>query len=251
MKVGLRVLSAGSQEGKILAITLSQFLIGRDKQCQLRPASPSISKRHCAVLIRDDKVFVRDFDSTNGTFVNDEPVKGEVELSHKDQLRAGPLAFEVLIVGAPADAKKTPTEEIKKAAAQKSAVGKVDADPKEEAEGIQKEAPAATKTEEKPEPETADVGASEGDGDDDDIAAMLLSMQDDDESGSLMDSSDEVPEGSTVMDMVVPPMPGEEGKKEGEEEEGEKSKLQKEKESQANTSTAAKAILEKYMRRPR
>src|SRR5262245_41143789 len=97
MKLGLLVLTAGKQEGKLLEIKLPQFLIGRDPQCQLRPASPLISKRHCAIIQRDGKVFVRDFDSTNGTFVNDQPLKGEVELKHDDALKVGPIQFKVSI----------------------------------------------------------------------------------------------------------------------------------------------------------
>src|SRR5260370_31479302 len=93
MKLSLEVLTEGRQKGKLLPTTLAQFLIGRDAQCHLRPASPLISKRHCAVLQREGKVYVRDFDSTNGTFVNDQPVKGEVELKHKDQLKVGPIGF--------------------------------------------------------------------------------------------------------------------------------------------------------------
>jgi predicted component of type VI protein secretion system len=97
MKIGLMVLSAGSAEGKTLAITGSQFVIGRDAQCNLRPASTMISKRHCAVLVKVGKVFLRDFDSTNGTFVNDHQVRGEVALKHNDIVRVGPLSFKVLI----------------------------------------------------------------------------------------------------------------------------------------------------------
>src|SRR6516225_4172946 len=80
MKLRLVVNSPGKGEGKVIPITLSQFLIGRDPQCHLRPASALISKRHCAVLVRGEQAFVRDFDSTNGTSVNDESVIGEKEL---------------------------------------------------------------------------------------------------------------------------------------------------------------------------
>src|SRR6516164_51953 len=97
MKLSLVVLTPGPNQGKVLEIKLSQFVVGRDPQCQLRPASPMISKRHCAVLQREGKAFLRDFDSTNGTFVNDEPVKGEIELHHGDHLKMGPLMFEVRI----------------------------------------------------------------------------------------------------------------------------------------------------------
>jgi pSer/pThr/pTyr-binding forkhead associated (FHA) protein len=95
MKLRLVVTTQGSTEGKVIPITLSQFLIGRDPQCHLRPASPMISKRHCALIVRAGKVFLRDFDSTNGTFINDQPVKGEVEVHNADRLKVGPLSFAV------------------------------------------------------------------------------------------------------------------------------------------------------------
>ena len=58
-------------------------------------ASAVISKRHCAVLVKEAQVFVRDFGSTNGTFVNDVPVKGEASLKNEDILKIGPLEFKV------------------------------------------------------------------------------------------------------------------------------------------------------------
>src|SRR5215471_19138962 len=106
MKLSLVVLTAGKQEGKTLPIALSQFVIGRDPQCQLRPASALISKRHCALIQREGKAFVRDFDSTNGTFLNDQPVKGEVELHHDDRLKVGPIAFAVNLEVTPAPVNK-------------------------------------------------------------------------------------------------------------------------------------------------
>src|SRR5579862_1654674 len=97
MKISLMVLSAGAAEGKALPITTAQFIIGRDPQCNLRPASAMISKRHCAVLVKSGQVFVRDFDSTNGTFVNEQPIKGEVALKDGDVLKVGPLSFKAVI----------------------------------------------------------------------------------------------------------------------------------------------------------
>jgi pSer/pThr/pTyr-binding forkhead associated (FHA) protein len=108
MKISLMVLSAGTAAGKALPITTAQFLIGRDPGCNLRPASAMISKRHCAVLNKDGNVSLRDFDSTNGTFLNDQPVKGEVGLKDGDVLKVGPLTFKVVIEGTPAPSKPTP-----------------------------------------------------------------------------------------------------------------------------------------------
>lgn len=112
MKFSLIVRTPGKMEGKAIPITLSQFLIGRDKQCQLRPASPIISNRHCALQVRGERAFVRDFESTNGTFVNEQPVKGERELHDGDSLQIGPMLFEIHLekTAAPTAAPKHPAE---------------------------------------------------------------------------------------------------------------------------------------------
>ena len=97
MKVSLIVKSPGKMENKSIPVPGSQFLIGRDPQCQLRPSSPLISNRHCALLVRGEKLFIRDLVSTNGTSVNDTRIQGEVELRHDDKISVGPLHFAVAI----------------------------------------------------------------------------------------------------------------------------------------------------------
>jgi predicted component of type VI protein secretion system len=96
MRVSL-IVAEGKREGKVIPIAVRQFMVGRHKQCQLRAASPAVSQHHCAVLVRGDEVRVRDFDSANGTFVNDERVQGERTLHNGDCLRIGPLLFLVWI----------------------------------------------------------------------------------------------------------------------------------------------------------
>ena len=39
MKLSLVVMTDGNNRGKVLDITLAQFIVGRDPQCHLRPAS--------------------------------------------------------------------------------------------------------------------------------------------------------------------------------------------------------------------
>jgi len=217
MKLSLVVKASGKQEGKVIPITLPQFVVGRDPQCQLRPASPMISKRHCALLQRDGKVYIRDFGSTNGTFVNDQPVKDEQELRDGETLKIGPLVFEVRLIQEPPAARGATPKPPTRAVAAKAAAG----------------APTAVKT--PPPPTKASGGA-----DDDEIAAMLLSLQDD---GPSPSGSDPVPEGSTVMDLTLPPGVEDPAKA------GDKAKDKPK--SLGNTSSAAKSILEQYMKRPR
>src|SRR5262249_16126359 len=107
--------------------------------------------------------------------------------------------------------------------------------------GIRVEATAPVN---RPTPAPAAKQAAEA-SDDESIAAMLLSLQD--ESGSESGSGDPVPEGSTVMDLQSPLKEAYETAEKAKE----KDKPKDKKQEPGNTSSAAKAILEKYMRRPR
>ena len=117
MKLSLVVLTAGKAQGQVIPVNLAHFVIGRDPQCNLRPASALISKRHCALVVKDGQIYVRDFDSTNGTFVNEAAVKGEMALKNDDVLKVGPLAFKVQVAGAPSISKPTPPPKAANAAA--------------------------------------------------------------------------------------------------------------------------------------
>ncbi len=97
MKVSLVVKSPGKMENKAITVPGTQFLIGRGPQCQLRPSSPLVSHRHCALMIRGEKLFIRDLVSTNGTFVNEAQIQGEIELEHGDKISVGALHFAVVI----------------------------------------------------------------------------------------------------------------------------------------------------------
>ena len=101
MKVSLTVAVPGDMEGKQIPITLTEFLIGRDPDCHLCPASPRVGKRHCAFLLRNQKVFLKTFDTITGTFVNDRRVDGEVQLLDGDWLKIGPLLFRLNIEASP------------------------------------------------------------------------------------------------------------------------------------------------------
>jgi pSer/pThr/pTyr-binding forkhead associated (FHA) protein len=108
MKMSLVVVNAGKASGQTIPIKINQFVIGRDPQCNLRPASAMISKKHCALIVKGGQVFLHDYGSTNGTFLNDQPVKGEVPVKHDDLLKVGPLTFRVVIEPAAAPTKPTP-----------------------------------------------------------------------------------------------------------------------------------------------
>ncbi len=52
--------------------------VGRMEDNAFQIAEPSISSHHCEILARGNEVVVRDLNSTNGTFINGQPVKESV-----------------------------------------------------------------------------------------------------------------------------------------------------------------------------
>jgi predicted component of type VI protein secretion system len=248
MKLSLVVLTPGPNQGKVLEIKLTQFVVGRDTQCHLRPASPMISKRHCAILQRESKAFVRDFDSTNGTFVNNEQIKGEIELHNGDQLKIGPLLFTVLLESSTPVNRPTPPPPTRAATQTVRPANAGTPPPATTAKPTADGKPAAPDRDKPTTPvpqEPAIAAAEKGDGasSDDDIAAMLLSLHDDSSSNGTAGVSPEVPEGSTVHELPLPPEVAAQAAQAAKE----KAKTA----NTANTSAAAKSILEKYMKRPR
>ena len=85
MNLSLVVLNAGKAAGQVVPVPVPEFVVGRDAECNLRPASILISKKHCAIVTRGEEAFVCDFGSTNGTFVNDKPVHGEAPSQERRQ----------------------------------------------------------------------------------------------------------------------------------------------------------------------
>lgn len=213
MKLRL-IVEGGVHAGKAIPITLPQFVVGRDAQCNLRPASAAISKRHCAVMVRGTQVFVRDFGSTNGTFVNGTLVQGEVEIHNGDKLKIGPLEFVVGLEVATA--------------------------PKAAAKPVPVVVTADAKA--KPADEHVDMHVPPSEGPTSDKMAELL-LDDDGSappaSASTLDTAESVPEGSTIMELPATGKPGS------------KPPDKKTVVGTGNTSSAAAEILKKYQRRPR
>ncbi len=96
MEIRLKVIG-GKNDGKELPVQVAEFVIGRGEGAHLRPASDLVSRKHCTILSQGGKAVLIDHDSRNGTFLNGEPLKGQVELKPGDRLRVGRLVFEVLI----------------------------------------------------------------------------------------------------------------------------------------------------------
>jgi predicted component of type VI protein secretion system len=118
MQVKLKVLG-GSHEGKEISVSSEKFLVGRSESCQLRPKSESVSRKHCIIVLKDNKVLIQDLKSRNGTFVNEKRLPSDKAkvLKAGDQLRIGKLSFELVIEHGLQSAKKPEVADMGEAAA--------------------------------------------------------------------------------------------------------------------------------------
>lgn len=116
MEVKLRVVG-GKNAGQELPVSGSRFLIGRAEGCQLRAKSAAVAERHCELELAPGLVRLNDLGSPEGTFVNNERVTGSRDLKIGDQLRIGPLTFELCLDAKLAGKKKPKVSSIGEAAA--------------------------------------------------------------------------------------------------------------------------------------
>jgi hypothetical protein len=74
----------GNQQVGTYLVTDNPLTIGRDPAQALAIIQEAIvSKLHCSIFYRDGQIFIKDLNSTNGTYVNDEKVS-ERELQDND-----------------------------------------------------------------------------------------------------------------------------------------------------------------------
>jgi predicted component of type VI protein secretion system len=241
MKLSL-VVAQGVHTGKVIPVTAADFVIGRDPQCQLRPASPAVSKQHCALNVRDGKVYVRDCGSTNGTFINGEQVAAEREVKAGDRLRVGPLEFDLMIdatapAAKPAQAQPAAAKSAPKPAAKPAAKPASANDTVTGAGTVVMDPPAATPAETARATTVVDPSPSSNRDMDDQMAALLLGMEDGPAAPGTIEQLSA--DSTTVMEMPAL----------GADKAGEAKKDQKK--SHEDSASAAAELLSKYMRRPR
>ncbi len=63
--------------------------LGRHPNNTIQLLDKIVSKEHCIIELRSDHFVLRDLGSLNGTFINNERVRGEAPLKHNDEIALG------------------------------------------------------------------------------------------------------------------------------------------------------------------
>ncbi|EML1065493.1 FHA domain-containing protein [Acinetobacter nosocomialis] len=73
-----------------------EMLVGRHQDADLLLQAAEISRRHAALLLKDQLLWVQDLNSSNGTFVNDIRIEQEKQLHDGDIVQFASFKFSVL-----------------------------------------------------------------------------------------------------------------------------------------------------------
>lgn len=103
LAVSLRIAeaAAGGSEGRTVALTLTPsapaVLIGRSSEAGVSLTDPEVSRRHARLEISEGVLYLSDLGSSNGTFLNGNPVKNEgIEVRPGDDIDVGNTRISVM-----------------------------------------------------------------------------------------------------------------------------------------------------------
>ena len=92
-KVIVLTVVAGPDKGVVHKLTKPRLIIGREG-CDFDLQDPEISRHHCILEVRGDYVHLRDLDSTNGTFYEEERARAAM-LSNNSEFRIGTTTLRI------------------------------------------------------------------------------------------------------------------------------------------------------------
>jgi EAL domain-containing protein (putative c-di-GMP-specific phosphodiesterase class I) len=71
------------------------FRVGRRPEASLALSRPAVSGMHAELFVVDNRLFLRDLGSTNGTFINGERITGDAELHEGDVVQFADTPFRI------------------------------------------------------------------------------------------------------------------------------------------------------------
>ncbi|MEM1417795.1 MAG: GGDEF domain-containing protein [Myxococcota bacterium] len=86
---GTLTMLAGPTPGAVFPVEIDEVVIGRGRDATLRVDDRGLSRRHVRIRRRNDRFWIEDLGSTNGTFLNGDRVLMATPLEDGDRVQAG------------------------------------------------------------------------------------------------------------------------------------------------------------------
>jgi putative ABC transport system ATP-binding protein len=83
------IVETGETAGRVITLDADEFSLGRTSDNDLQLKDTKVSRHHALIQRRGDRLVLVDLGSSNGTFVNDALVQGEVMLEDDATIRMG------------------------------------------------------------------------------------------------------------------------------------------------------------------
>lgn len=101
----------GENEGVEIRVSPPRELsVGRSEECDIFLGEKKVSRNHCQIIVNPNEVRLKDFGSTNGTYLNSKKVSGEVVLQDEDKIKVGTSVAQLSIAMATLEAQPQPLE---------------------------------------------------------------------------------------------------------------------------------------------
>ncbi|NWG15645.1 MAG: FHA domain-containing protein [Chloroflexi bacterium] len=87
-----------NQPTQHVPITRDEMIVGRDESCDVPLPERQISRQHIRIYRQNERFYVQDLDSKNGTWINGQQLKGSSELQDGDEIQLA-LTTRIRFVG--------------------------------------------------------------------------------------------------------------------------------------------------------
>lgn len=110
----VHVVSGPLKGHKYFVKTDSKILIGRSEEANIRIGYDDFcSRKHALLYWENDKCFIEDLNSTNGTYINGDRIQGKAELHNDQVIGLGDTELLVGVKDLPEGSQTSPDEDIK------------------------------------------------------------------------------------------------------------------------------------------
>lgn len=77
----------GSNEGASIPLDGEKYVLGRNPDCDIVIAATSVSREHAQIVRIQNRYYIEDKQSRNGTYINNQAVTARTPLQHNDKIR--------------------------------------------------------------------------------------------------------------------------------------------------------------------